>query len=110
MILSWTTASEADIAGFNLYRLEAKGGKALKINAALIPVKGAGQAYEVTDTNVTNRKTYYYRLESVDKNGATTLLDIMSATPRLFILARKVAGRIGRQLQKGGVIETPPSL
>ena len=82
--LSWTTASEADIDGFNVYRLEAKGGKAVKINAALIPVKGAGQAYEVTDTNVTNRKTYYYRLESVDKNGATTLLDIMSATPRLL--------------------------
>jgi len=84
VILKWTTAVEDDIKGFNLYRLEAKGGKAVKTNAALIPVKGAGQAYEVTDTAVTSRKTYYYRLESVDKNGATTLLDIMKATPRLL--------------------------
>ena len=89
VILKWTTAVEDDIKGFNLYRLEAKGGKAVKINAALIPVKGAGQAYEVTDTAVTSRKTYYYRLESVDKNGATTLLDIMSATPRLLFWLKK---------------------
>jgi len=84
IILKWTTAVEDDIKGFNLYRLEAQGGKAVRINSALIPVKGAGQAYDITDTNVTNRKTYYYRLESVDKSNATTLLDVMKATPRLL--------------------------
>ena len=82
--LKWKTATETNVQGFNLYRLEAKGGKAVKINAALIPVKGAGQAYEITDTNVTNRKTYYYRLESVNLSGANTLLDVMKATPRLL--------------------------
>lgn len=84
VILRWKTATETNVRGFNLYRLEAKGGKAVKINAALISVKGVGQAYEITDTNVTNRKTYYHRLESIDKSGATTLVDIVKATPRLL--------------------------
>jgi hypothetical protein len=84
VILKWETVDETGVQGFNLYRLEAKGGKAVKINAELIPLKGAGQVYEVTDTTVTNRKTYYYRLESVNSSGANTLLDIMQATPRLL--------------------------
>jgi hypothetical protein len=84
VIVTWTAASETGIEGFNLYRMDAKGGKAVKINSSLIPVKGAGQLYEITDTDVTNRKTYYYRLESVDASGANALLDIMKATPRLL--------------------------
>ena len=38
----------------------------------LIPAKGAstqGAAYEFIDTNVQNRKTYWYKLEDIDLNG-----------------------------------------
>jgi hypothetical protein len=85
VILRWKTDSENDCAGFNLYRLEEKGGKAVKLNAALIPAQGSatqGAAYKFSDAGVTKRKTYYYRLESIGINGAATVLDIMSAIPR----------------------------
>jgi hypothetical protein len=89
VILKWQTSSEFDTQGFNLYRMEAKGGKAVKLNSSLIAPKGAGQSYEFIDTNVTNRKTYYYKLESVAGDGATTLLDIMRATPRLMFWVKR---------------------
>ena len=85
VILTWTTDSEADCTGFNLYRMEKKGGEAVKLNDALIPAQGSaagGATYTFTDADLTNRKTYYYRLESVAGNGAATMLDVMSATPR----------------------------
>ena len=89
VMLRWETASENNAIGFNLYRMEAKGGKAIKINSSLIPLKGAGESYEVIDTNVTNRKTYYYKLESIAADGAPTLLDIMRATPRLLFWVKR---------------------
>jgi hypothetical protein len=85
VILRWTTASETDCAGFNLYRLEQKGGEAVRLNVAPIPAQGSaaeGATYTFTDAGLSNRKTYYYRLESVAGNGSATMLDIMSATPR----------------------------
>jgi hypothetical protein len=83
VILNWKTFAENDAQGFNLYRMEAKGGKAIKLDSSLIVPKGA-DSYEFTDSDVTNRKTYYYKLESIAADGAPTLLEIMSATPRLL--------------------------
>jgi hypothetical protein len=90
VILKWQTSSESDTQGFNLYRMETKGGKAVKLNSSIIAPKGTGQSYEFIDTNVSNRrKTYYYKLESVAGDGATTLLDIMRATPRLLFWVKR---------------------
>lgn len=89
VILKWKTFAENDTQGFNLYRMEAKGGKAVKLNSSPIAPKGDGQFYEFIDTNVTNRKTYYYKLESVAGDGTTTLLDIMRATPRLMFWVKR---------------------
>jgi len=89
VILKWETASETTAIGFNLYRLEAKGGKAVKLNDKLIQAKGAGVSYTFIDSDVRNRKTYYYKLESVAADGATTLLDIMSATPRRLFWVKR---------------------
>ena len=88
VILNWKTFAENDAQGFNLYRMEAKGGKAVKLNSSFIASKGAN-SYEFIDTDVTNRKTYYYKLESVAADGAPTLLDIMSATPRLLFWIKR---------------------
>jgi hypothetical protein len=87
IIVVWTTESEIDNAGFNVYRAKAKDGKYSKINTALIPAKGSatqGASYEFTDTNVQNRKTYWYKLEDINLNGTSTMHEPVSATPRLI--------------------------
>jgi hypothetical protein len=85
--LVWSTASEIDTAGYNLYRAEAENGNFIKINNSLIPAQGTstqGANYEFIDTNVQNRKTYYYKLEDIDLNGVSTFHGPASATPRLL--------------------------
>jgi hypothetical protein len=76
VLVEWTTESEVDMAGFNLYRSESPTGHYVKVNTALIP--GAsdpllGSRYVYTDTNVVAGQTYYYKLEDVDLDGTTTL-------------------------------------
>jgi hypothetical protein len=83
--INWSTESETDNAGFNLYRAESENGKYTKINATLIPAQGSstqGASYEYIDKDVKNRKTYYYKLEDVDLNGSSTLHGPVNATPR----------------------------
>jgi hypothetical protein len=85
--LVWSTESEIDNAGFNLYRAESENGSYVKINTSLIPAKGSstqGASYEFIENNVQNRKTYYYKLEDIDLNGTSTMHGPVSATPRLF--------------------------
>lgn len=65
-----------ETAGFNLYRSEIPDGPYVKVNATLIP--GAsdpllGGRYAYTDTNVVAGRTYYYKLEDVELDGATTV-------------------------------------
>ncbi|MCX5894616.1 MAG: hypothetical protein NTZ51_02110, partial [Proteobacteria bacterium] len=85
--LQWSTESEINNAGFNLYRAELKDGKYSKINSTLIPAKGSatqGASYEFVDTAVQNKKTYYYKLEDLDINGTSTMHGPVSAMPRLI--------------------------
>jgi hypothetical protein len=87
VILQWATESETDNAGFNIYRADSEDGEYVKINAALIPAEGSstqGTSYEFVDTDVLNRKTYYYKLEDIDLNGNSTMHGPVSATPRLI--------------------------
>ena len=87
VILEWSTESEIDNAGFNIYRAESEGGEYVKINKQLIAAKGSasqGALYEFVETNVKNRKTYYYKLEDIDLNGTSTMHGPVSATPRLI--------------------------
>ncbi len=87
VIIQWTTESEIDNAGFNLYRSQTENGNYSKINTSLIPAQGSttqGANYEFTDTNVQNRKTYYYKLEDIDLTGKSKMHGPVSATPRLI--------------------------
>jgi hypothetical protein len=87
VILNWSTESEIDNAGFNLYRSESQSGPFSKINDALISAMGSstqGASYEYVDNNVRNRKTYWYKLEDIDLNGQSTLHGPVSTTPRLI--------------------------
>jgi ELWxxDGT repeat protein len=86
-VLQWSTESEIDNAGFNIYRAAAPDGPFIKINTSLIPAQGAptqGGSYSFIDSNVLNRKTYWYKLEDVDARGVATLHGPVSATPRLI--------------------------
>jgi hypothetical protein len=73
--VEWTTASEVDHAGFNLYRSESPAGPWVKLNPQPIPPAGdpiVGGKYSYVDDTVEPGRTYYYQLEDVALNGATT--------------------------------------
>ncbi len=73
--VKWTTDSEIENAGFNIYRSENLNGPYSKINNTLIPGLGnsvMGEDYEYVDTNVIDGVTYYYKLEDVEYNGGAT--------------------------------------
>jgi hypothetical protein len=87
ILLTWTTASEIDNAGFNLYRAEPENGEYVKLNSSSIPAQGSptsGATYQYVDSEVKNRTTYYYKLEDIDINGVSTLHGPVSATPRVI--------------------------
>jgi hypothetical protein len=90
--VSWTTASEIDNAGFNIYRSETKNGTYTKISDSLIPAQGSATqaaSYEFTDTDVQNRNTYYYQLQDIDFTGKSTMHGPVSAMPQLIKSSKK---------------------
>lgn len=91
--IMWTTASEIDNMGFNIYRSSEKDGSYDRINAELIPAKGSpvvSSTYQFTDKPVRNRKTYWYKLEDIDIQGKITMHGPVSAKPGFFaVLSRK---------------------
>lgn len=109
IIVQWTTASELDTAGFNIYRSNSMDGEFVQVNQNLIPASPdslTGGSYEFTDQNVIPGLTYYYILEDIDNNGVANrsqdivkvkaerggqtliLLSIILAVAGLFILIR----------------------
>jgi hypothetical protein len=73
--VQWTTGSEINTAGFNLYRSESAAGPFNRINAQLIPAANdpiAGGKYHYEDDDVKPGQTYYYELEDVELGGAST--------------------------------------
>src|SRR5262249_41450773 len=81
--LSWTTASELNNLGFNLYRADAAAGPYARITSSLIPGLGSsptGQSYAYRDSGLVNGRTYYYQLEDVETTGRTTRHGPVSAT------------------------------
>jgi hypothetical protein len=82
-VIEWTTATELNSAGFNVYRSESRVGIFAKINAQLIPASNdalVGGNYRYEDTEVTPGKTYYYQLEEVERNGATSRFKTITVT------------------------------
>ncbi len=73
--VQWTTASELNTAGFNVYRSDNRAGPFARVNTELIPASTdplIGGSYTFTDTQVAPGRVYYYRLEEVETDGATT--------------------------------------
>ena len=73
--VEWTTETEMNTAGFNLYRGESADGPFdLKVNQQLIPPAAdplTGGKYQYVDKTAKAGVTYYYRLEEVERNGGT---------------------------------------
>jgi hypothetical protein len=94
--IQWTTATEFDTAGFNLYRSEAKEGPYEKINTELIQASDdplQGGTYTYYDANIVPGRTYWYQLEDVEVNGKTTVHDpIQTRAQRNGILEMIIGG------------------
>jgi hypothetical protein len=70
--VAWSTASEIDNAGFNVWRAESADGAYVKLNSALIPAQGGptqGASYSFLDAATFGG---YYKLEDVDTGGVST--------------------------------------
>ena len=73
--VEWTTETEVNTAGFNLYRAESAAGPFdHRVNTAIIPAAPdpmTGGSYSFLDHSVQHGITYYYMLEEIESNGAT---------------------------------------
>ena len=83
IIVRWSTESEVNTAGFNVYRSGSEEGPWAKLNTKLIPGSPdplRGGSYVFTDTNVIADQTYWYELEEVELGGQATRLERTQAT------------------------------
>ncbi len=72
VVVTWTTESEVDNAGFNLRRSEKREGGFTLLNPALIAgagTTGERQTYTFTDTSAKPGVEYYYQIEEVAFDG-----------------------------------------
>ena len=77
VVVTWTTESEVDNAGFNLRRSETRDSGFTLINPALIAgagTTGERQTYTFTDTSAKPGVEYYYQIEEVAFDGKPATL------------------------------------
>ena len=77
VLISWTTESELNNAGFNILRSERQDEAFGIINATLIPgadTSSEKHHYSFTDTTAKPKVVYYYRIEDVSLAGAKRTL------------------------------------
>ena len=82
ILLSWQTAIEVELLGFNLYRSDNPNDP---LNAKLIlanaPGSLTGTAYEFADRNVEPGEIYEYVLEYITISGSNRLTPIVATAP-----------------------------
>ncbi|MBN2000582.1 T9SS type A sorting domain-containing protein [candidate division KSB1 bacterium] len=69
--IEWTTESEVNTAGYNLYRSDREEGEYVRLNATLIPGLGSatkGSSYSYIDKPAP-AAVYFYKLEDVGQDG-----------------------------------------
>lgn len=85
ILIRWSTETETNTAGFNVYRAPSEDGPWEKINPRLIPSSldpVRGGSYVFTDTNVIAGATYWYELEEVELGGRAIRLERTQATAK----------------------------
>ena len=71
-IITWSTESEVNTAGFHVYRASGEDGPYEKVTNTLIPSRGdpfTGGEYEFRDSNIDSGTTYFYQLEELETTG-----------------------------------------
>ncbi len=79
IVIRWTTESELDNAGFNIYRSETRNGEYKQVNAELIAgngTTGERNTYKWVDTTAKPGAVYYYQIEDVSFAGERQALAI----------------------------------
>ncbi len=83
ILIRWSTETEVNTAGFNVFRSLSEDGPWDKINPRLIPGSPdplRGGSYVFTDTQVIAGVTYWYELEEIELSGQATRLERTTAT------------------------------
>jgi hypothetical protein len=85
IVLTWSTESEVNSAGFFVWRSEAETGEYRKISAAFIPGRGNSSSrtgYRFSDPDAAAGKTYWYKIEAVSMDGKSEFHGPVSASIR----------------------------
>ncbi len=83
VLIQWSTETEFETAGFNIYRSNSLDGEFEQVNVQLIPAQAdaaAGAQYSWEDTAAEAGRTYYYQLEDVEYNNSRTRHEPFSHT------------------------------
>lgn len=92
VVIRWTTESELDNAGFNIYRSDTRNGEFKQVNAEMIQghgTTGERHTYKWVDTTAKPGAIYYYQIEDVSFAGerqtlaVTKLKGLISAKNKL---------------------------
>lgn len=95
VIIEWSTSSELDTAGYNLYRRSEDLSDLKKVNLELIPASDdplLGGDYAFEDKNVEYGTEYQYELEEVEFDGGSSRFGPISAAPMREGIVELVAG------------------
>lgn len=77
VVIRWTTESELDNAGFNIYRSESRNGEFKQVNTDMITghgTTGERHSYKWVDSTAKPGVVYYYQIEDVSFAGERTAL------------------------------------
>jgi len=89
ILLTWETANELDLVGFNLYRSSGLAGERGVVNetpiAARLPGSAEGNLYEYLDSEIETGIVYTYWLEVVTRSGTTVLGPVSAGSYMIFI-------------------------
>ena len=95
IIIEWATASELEVAGFNILRAENPDGPFIQINDSLVPSSGdplTGGEYSYQDFSVEGGKNYTYQLQEVELSGAVAIHGPIEAKAQRGGIAEAVLG------------------
>jgi hypothetical protein len=109
VIVEWTTESEFNLAGFNVYRSEKPDGSFRKLNHTLIPASSdpvARGSYVFTDTMATAGITYYYQLEDVELDGRSIMHGPIELAAAADTISHFDVARSGALAVLGGLLLT----
>lgn len=84
VLICWTTESEIENVGFNIYRSTDMSNHPNRINTSVITGCGNSSSsieYKYIDDDIEPGRQYYYMIESLDSHGNTTKYETVQALP-----------------------------